>query len=68
VFARFLALAEKGTPKELPPPGAGRGGGGGARGTQRTAGRSGPSPEAQAKHLADVEASVRWTQALLARL
>jgi sugar phosphate isomerase/epimerase len=70
VFARFLALAEKGTPKELPPPGAGRGGGGG-RGTQRTAGRggrSGPSPEAQAKNLADVEASVRWTQAVLARL
>ncbi|MEP6917267.1 MAG: TIM barrel protein, partial [Acidobacteriota bacterium] len=35
-FARFLALAEKGVPKELPPPGQGRGGGAGAagRGTQ----------------------------------
>jgi sugar phosphate isomerase/epimerase len=70
VFARFLALAEKGTPRELPPPGAGPGGGGG-RGTQRTAGRGArgaPSPEAQARNLADVEASVRWTQAVLARL
>ena len=73
-FARFLALAEKGTPKELPPPGTGRGGGnpggGGGRGTPGAAGggRGAPSPEAQARNLADVEASVRWTQDVLARL
>ena len=77
-FARFLSLAEKGTPKELPPPGTGRGGGGGnpgggaGRGTQGPpaagGGRGAPSPEAQARNLADVEASVRWTQDLLARL
>jgi sugar phosphate isomerase/epimerase len=70
-FARFLALAEKGTPKDLPPPGAGRGGGAGGRGTQAPAGRGGrgaPSPEARARNLADVEASVRWTQGVLAGL
>jgi hypothetical protein len=77
-FARFLALAEKGVAKELPPPGAGRGGaggggnpgGGGGRGTPGAAGggRGAPSPEAQARNLADVEASVRWTQDVLARL
>lgn len=69
-FARFLALAEKGTPKELPPPAAGRGGGGG-RGAQGPSGRGGrgaPTPEARARNLADVEASVRWTQDVLARL
>jgi sugar phosphate isomerase/epimerase len=77
-FARFLALAEKGVAKELPPPGTGRGGGGGntggggGRGTQGPpaagGGRGAPSPEAQARNLADVEASVRWTQDVLARL
>jgi len=63
-FASFLTLAEKGVPKELPPPaqgpGGGRAGGGGGRGA--------PSPEAQARNLADVEASVRWTQGAIARL
>jgi len=63
-FARFLTLAEKGVPKELPPPaqgpGGGRAGGGGGRGA--------PSPEAQTRNLADVEASVRWTQGAIARL
>ena len=69
VFARFLALAEKGAPKELPPPGTGRGGGGGGRGAQGPGGgRGAPNPEAQARNLADVEASVRWTQDVLARL
>jgi sugar phosphate isomerase/epimerase len=63
-FARFLALAEKGVPKELPPPGTGRGGGNAGRG----GGRGAPNPEAQARNLADVEASVRWTQDVLARL
>jgi len=76
-FARFLALAEKGVAKELPPPGTGRGGGGNTgggagRGTQGPpaagGGRGAPSPEAQARNLADVEASVRWTQDVLARL
>src|SRR5215203_4816827 len=66
-FARFLGLAEKGVAKELPPPAAGRGGpGGGGRGTQGPqgagGGRGAPNPEAQARNLADVEASVRWTQ------
>ena len=74
-FARFLTLAEKGVPKELPPPGTGRGGGnpgGGGRGAQgpggAAGGRGAPSAEAQARYLADVEASVRWTQDVLARL
>jgi 3-oxoisoapionate decarboxylase len=86
-FARFLALAEKGVPKELPPPGQGRAGGGAAGGAGRGAaaapaaagaapapgaarggGRGAPNPEAQARNLADVEASVRWTQDVLARL
>lgn len=75
-FARFLTLAEKGVAKELPPPGAGRGGGGGnpggggGRGAAGAGGggRGGPNPEAQARNLADVEASVRWTQEVLARL
>ena len=31
-FAQLLALAEKGVPVELPPPGQGRGGGGGGAG------------------------------------
>jgi sugar phosphate isomerase/epimerase len=61
-FARFLSLAEKGTPKELPAAGAGRGG------ANPGGGRGAPNPEAQARNLADVEASVRWTQDVLARL
>ncbi|MEO7271395.1 MAG: TIM barrel protein [Vicinamibacterales bacterium] len=75
-FARFLALAEKGAPKELPPPGAGRGGGnaGAGRGVQGPpgaaagGGRGAPNPEAQARNLADVEASVKWTQDIIAHL
>ena len=73
-FARFLALAERGVPKELPPPGQGRGGGGAGGGAGRGApggaggGRGVPNPEAQARNLADVEASVRWTQEVIGRL
>jgi sugar phosphate isomerase/epimerase len=70
-FARFLALAEKGVPKELPPPGQGRGGGAAGGGAGRGAaggGRGAPNPEAQARNLADVEASVRWTQEVIGRL
>jgi sugar phosphate isomerase/epimerase len=64
-FARFLTLAEKGVPRELPPPAQGRGaGGGGGRG----GGRGAPNPEAQARNLADVEASVKWTQEFIAGL
>lgn len=44
-FARFLALAEKGTPRAAPP---------------RLSG-----PEAVARELEDVEASIRWTKAFL---
>ena len=46
-FARFLALAEKGTPREAPP---------------RLSGEA-----AVARELEDVEASIRWTKALLGR-
>jgi 3-oxoisoapionate decarboxylase len=67
-FARFLALAEKGTPKELPPPAQGRGGAGGGAGRGAGGGRGTPNPEAQARNLADVEASLRWTQGVIARL
>jgi len=65
-FSRFLALAERGAPQELPPPrGAGGGGGAGAPGGP---GRGAPNPEAQQRNLDDVEASVRWTQKFLATL
>jgi sugar phosphate isomerase/epimerase len=94
-FAQLLALADKGEPRELPPPGQGRGAGAGrgaaapgganagagpqAAAAGRTggpagapgaggAGRGAPSPEAQARNLADVEASVRWTQGVLAKI
>ena len=75
-FARFLALAEKGVPKELPPPGQGRAGGGGGGAGRGAAGPPGgggagrgvPSPEAQMRNLADVEASVRWTEDVIGRL
>ena len=61
-FARFLALCDRGTPRPLPEPGQGRGGGGaGGRG-------GGPNPEAQKRNLDDVEASLKWTSALLATL
>ena len=49
-FARFLALCDRGVPRELPPPGQGRGGGGGGRG-QGQAGAGAPAagaPGAQA--------------------
>jgi 3-oxoisoapionate decarboxylase len=62
-FARFLALCDKGTPRELPPPAApGQGGRG------RGQGPGAPNPEAQNKNLEDVEASVKWTQEFLATL
>jgi sugar phosphate isomerase/epimerase len=44
-FARFLALCDKGVPRELPPPGAGRGGGGGGR--QAGAGAGAPAAGAR---------------------
>jgi len=79
-FSRFLALAEKGAPQALPPPAQGRGGAGGgapagaagavgagAGGGGRAAGAA-PNPEAQARNLADVEASVKWTQDFLATI
>jgi hypothetical protein len=62
-FARFLALCDKGTPRPLPPPAQGRGGGGAAGGRG-----AGPNLEAQKRNLDDVEASLKWTSALLARL
>ena len=62
-FARVLALCDKGTPRPLAAPGQGRtgGGGGGGRG-------AGPNPEAQARNREDVEASLKWTNALLGSL
>jgi 3-oxoisoapionate decarboxylase len=70
-FARFLTLCDKGVPRELPPPaapqaqgqgrGQGQAGAGGGRG-------AGPNPQAQQKNLEDVEASIKWTQAFLAKL
>ena len=41
-FTRFLALCDRGVPRELPPPGQGRGGGGGGRG-QGQAGAGAPA-------------------------
>lgn len=58
-FARFLAVCEKGVPRPLPPPGAGGRGAGGGRGA---------NPEALQRNLEDVEASLRWTQSVLATL
>jgi sugar phosphate isomerase/epimerase len=91
-FAQLLALADKGEPRELPPPGQARGGGpaaggaapaargaGAAAGTAPAAGapgagggggggRGAATPEAQARNLADVEASVKWTQGVIAKI
>ncbi len=69
-WVRFLALAEKGEPKALPPPGQGRGQGGGAGrgGAGGGGGRGTPNPEALQRNLEDVEASVRWTQQFLATI
>jgi sugar phosphate isomerase/epimerase len=47
-FARFLALADKGTPKPAP--------------------AADPAVTRQQQNLADVEASIQWTQAFLAKL
>ena len=45
-FARFLALCDRGVPRELPPPGQGRGGGGGGRGQgQPVAGAPAGAPQ-----------------------
>jgi hypothetical protein len=60
-FARFLALCDRGVPRELPPPGQGRGGGGGGGGGQ-------PNPEAQRINREHVEASLQWTRDVLAKL
>jgi sugar phosphate isomerase/epimerase len=62
-FSRFLALADRGIPKPLPDPGQGRVGGdqSAPRGSQS-------NPDAQRRNLADVEASVKWTQGFLATL
>jgi 3-oxoisoapionate decarboxylase len=51
-FARFLALCDRGVPRELPPPAQGRGGGP-------------PNPEPQRINLEHVEASLRWTKDVL---
>jgi sugar phosphate isomerase/epimerase len=68
-FAQLLALAEAGAPREQPPPAPNRGGSGtGGGAAAPAAGRGGPNPEAQARNLVDVEASVRWTQAAIARI
>jgi 3-oxoisoapionate decarboxylase len=59
-FARFLALCDRGVPRELPapsPPGQGRGGGGGQ-----------VNPEAQRINREHVEASLQWTRNLLMNL
>ena len=79
-FARFLSRCEAGTPRPLPPapaPGQARGGGGG-RGQQagapgapaggRGRGNNAPNPEAQRAALEHVEASITWTQGVLAKL
>ncbi len=79
-FARFLTLAERGVPQDLPPAGQSTGtppgrtgaaaaarAGGGTRGAQGGAGQR-VNPEAQKRNLEDVEASVRWTRQLLATL
>ena len=58
-FARFLALCDKGVPRELPAAGAGRGGGGAA---------GGPNPDAMRRNREDVEASLKWTREFLQTL
>ena len=58
-FARFLALCDKGVPRELPAPGAGRAGGGAA---------GGPNPDAVRRNREDVEASLKWTREFLQTL
>ena len=83
-FARFLALCDRGVPRELPPPGQGRGGGGRGQGQpargprrvprradnrRRAAGGGGqPNPEAQRINREHVEASLQWTRDMLAKL
>ena len=66
-FARFLALCDRGVPRELPAPGRGVaaeaavGRGGGAGGGQ-------PNPEAQRINREHVEASLQWTRDVLAKV
>jgi sugar phosphate isomerase/epimerase len=77
-WARFLARVEKGEPRPLPPAPPARGGApGGGRGEQPAGGRRGgggrgrggaPNPEAQRINLEHAEASIRWTQGVLATL
>jgi sugar phosphate isomerase/epimerase len=83
-FARFLALCDKGTPREIPQRGQGGGpGGGGGRGAAGAPGAGAPGagggggraaqdPAAQAaarqRNIDDVEASLKWTQGVLATL
>jgi sugar phosphate isomerase/epimerase len=79
-FARFLALAEKGTaPPNMAGAGAtARGGaaqppsgrGAGQPGTppQPASGRGAANPAAAARQLEDAEASIRWTKAFLEKL
>jgi hypothetical protein len=62
-FARFLALCQKGVPRELPAPGQGRAGG---RGQAPAAGQA--RTPAQLQNLEHVEASIRWTQGVLGKL
>jgi hypothetical protein len=48
-FARFLALCQRGVPRELPPAGPGRGGGGGNLGRGAAPAAGGAQPGAQAR-------------------
>lgn len=79
-FARFLALCQKGEPRPVPAAaaaGRGQGGSGGGapaggegRGAAGAGGGRGaaPNPEALARNIADVEASLKWTAGALARV
>jgi hypothetical protein len=68
-FARFLALCDRGVPRELPAQGQGRGGGGAGAGRGGAGGGGGqPNPEAQRINREHVEASLQWTRDVLAKL
>jgi sugar phosphate isomerase/epimerase len=75
-WARFMSRIEKGVPRPLPPPAQGRGGaqGPGAPGAGAPpagaagGGRGAATPEALQRNVDDVEASLRWTAGVLARL
>ena len=64
-FARFLALAEKGTPPASIASGTGQRAAGAQPGGQRGAG---PNSAAAQRQLDDAEASIRWTKEFLATL